>query len=348
MDRRPQPVEAGEGLDQVAEALVAVGRAVRDAVRSARAADDDRVVRTEGGDDVFGVDERAEQALLAGLADVGRRWPGQLVTEGFDAPVAVGRDGESAGEGGAVLAGEAAVGAAGGPPPSGAGAPSPAADAPPWTYLADPVDGTRPYLAGLRSAWVLLGAGRQARTLEDLEVGVAVEIPTERAALGRVAWAVRGGPAAAVDDDLVGGGPARPVLLQPRASGDLARTFVTVVRLLPGGHGPIGAWADHHLAGLEVYDDLVPCTGSHLMAVASGASAAVFDPRPLLHPGSLASHPYDLAALVVYRAAGAVVEALPPGPLDAPIDTSTPVAYAAYANPTVADRLRPPAGFPGG
>lgn len=310
LDPPPRVVEEGQ-LDRLAGALVEVGRAVRDAVRAARPPGDHLVVRTEGGDDVFGVDERAEQALLAGLTGVARQWPGVLVTEGFDAPVDLDR----------VNGGDA-----------------------PWVYLADPVDGTRPYLAGLRSAWVLLGAGRGARTLEDLEVGAAVEIPTERAALGRVAWAVRGGPAAAVDDDLMAGGPPRLVALRPRTGADLARTFVTVVRLLPGGHGPIGVWADRHLAGLEVYDDLVPCTGAHLMAVASGSAAAVFDPRPLLHPGSLASHPYDLAALVVYRAAGAVVEALPPGPLEVPIDTSTPVAYAAYANREVADRLRPTAG----
>ena len=119
------------------------------------------------------------------------------------------------------------------------------------------------------------------------------------------------------------------------------RSFVTVVRLLPGGHGPIGAWADRHLAGLEVYDDLVPCTGGAMMGLASGADRAVFDPRPLLHPEGLAAHPYDLAALVVARAAGAVIEALPPGPLDVPLDTDTPVAWAGYADEATAVRLRP-------
>jgi hypothetical protein len=199
----------------------------------------------------------------------------------------------------------------------------------------------------LRSAWVLLGAGRHAATLEDLEVGASVEIPTRRAALGRVAWAARGGPALAVDDDLVGVRSPEPVVLATRAGAPIDRSFVTVVRFAPGEHGPLGTWADGHLAGLEVYDDLVPCGGGHLMAVASGSATAVLDLRPLVG-APMCTHPYDLASLVVIRASGAVVEAVPPGPLIAPIDTTTDVAWAAYADADVAGRLRPdPASLPG-
>jgi len=314
-----EPIDPGELLE-LAAALAEVGRAVRDGVRSGRVGRDHDVVRTEGGDDVFGVDDRADRVLLSGLAEVGERWPGTVVLEGYDDPVVVG-------------------------PTDADGQPGP------WRYLADPVDGTRPYLAGKRSAWVLLGAGRRAATLEQLEVGAAVEIPTVRAAVGLVAWATTsddpGGAAppvrqiVALDDDLVGSGAATPVDLRPQTGRPLDRSFVTVVRLLPGGHGPIGAWADRHLAGLEVYDDLVPCTGGAMMGLASGADRAVFDPRPLLHPGGLAAHPYDLAALVVARAAGAIVEALPPGPLAVPLDTTTGVAWAGYADEATAVRLRP-------
>jgi fructose-1,6-bisphosphatase/inositol monophosphatase family enzyme len=310
---------SGAGMDDddlpgLAAALAEVGRRVRDVVRAGRVAGDHDVVRFEGGDDVFGVDERADEVLLDGLRALGDRWPGTVVLEGYHDPVPIG-----------------------GPvDPTGAESPVPG----PWRFLADPVDGTRPYLAGKSSAWVLLGAGRDATTLEHLEVGAAVEIPTARAALGLVAWAA-GDLLVAEDDDLVGGGDPMPVTLQPQVGRPLDRSFVTVVRLLPGGHGPIGAWADAHLAGLEVYDDLRPCTGGALMGLATGADRAVFDPRPLLHPGGFAAHPYDLAALVVARAAGAVIEALPPGPLDVPLDTGTAVAWAGYADEATAERLRP-------
>jgi fructose-1,6-bisphosphatase/inositol monophosphatase family enzyme len=298
---------ASDGESETAalsEALASVGRAVRDVVRSGRGSSDHLVVRSEGGDDVFGVDARADEVLVEALrATCGSRWPGRLVIEGTDGEVAVGGPG-------------------------------------PWVYLADPVDGTRGYLAGLRSAWVLLGAGRDAGTLEELEVGAAVEVPTARAAVAMVASADRSGHLRVEDDDLVLGGPPVALRFRPQSDGELDRRFVTVVRLLAGGHGPIGSWADSVLDGLEVYDDLYPCSGGQLMALATGAAAAVLDPRPLLHPKGLHTHPYDLAALVVARAAGLVVERLPTGPLDVPIDTTTPVAWAAYANETVAGALR--------
>lgn len=306
-DAAPPPGPPGppSARTELAEALAAVGRAVRDVVRDAVAPDDHLVVRSEGGDDVFGVDARADVVLIDELrARCGERWPGRLVIEGLDDPVP--------------------IGATGGP----------------WVFLADPVDGTRGHLAGTRSAWVLLGAGHGATELAGLDVAAAVEIPTRRAALGAVARAA-GQDLVVTEEVLDGPVDAVPVELRPMVGADLARRFVTVVRLLPGGHGRIGAFADRVLDGLEVYDDLYPCSGGQLMAVAGGAAAAVIDPRPLLHPEGFHTHPYDLAALAVARAAGVVVEALPPGRLSIPIDTGTPVAWAAYANHEVADLLRP-------
>ena len=61
---------------------------------------------------------------------------------------------------------------------------------------------------------------------------------------------------------------------------------------------------------------------------------------PIFAPGTMAAHPYDLAGLWVAGAAGAVVEALPAGPLDVPLSVDHPVAWAGYANEAVADRLR--------
>src|SRR3954462_13402046 len=116
--------------EDLARALAEVGREVRDAVLSVTTTDADaEVVREAGGDVVFGLDARADVVLIAPLRRRGAdRWPGRLVMEGLDEPTSIGEgDGAGAGE---------------------------------WVYLADPVDGTRPWLADKRSAWVLLGAGR--------------------------------------------------------------------------------------------------------------------------------------------------------------------------------------------
>jgi fructose-1,6-bisphosphatase/inositol monophosphatase family enzyme len=301
-DASPAPDDA---LPALAEALVALGLQVRDAVRAGSGAPDDaRVVRSEGGDDIFGIDARADEVLLEGFRVVGERFPGRLVMEGQAEPIVVGHPGG------------------------------------PWRFLVDPLDGTRPLLAGKRSAWVLIGAGRGSGTLEELELSVAVEVPTSRAALGLAVWATRDGRLRAVDHDLVGDAAPRRVVLRPSAATELDHGFVTVVRFAPGFGGAIGAWSDELLRGLTVFDDLVPCTAGQMLGLASGGDLAVFDPRPVLAPGSLAAHPYDLAALWVARAAGAVIEALPSGPLDVPLDVDTPVAWQGFANRHLAARLR--------
>jgi hypothetical protein len=207
-----------------------------------------------------------------------------------------------------------------------------------WRYLVDPLDGTRPWLAGKRSAWVLFGAGRGARTLAELEISAVVEVPTSRAAWGLSAWATRGGQLWAIDDDLVGDTGSHPATLTPRASADLDRAYVSVQRFVPGQKARIGVFEDELLHGLETYEDPYLCSGGQLMEVALGREAAALDPRPLLVNG-LAAHPYDLAGWLVAAAAGVIVEALPPGPLAYPLDTHTPCAWAAYANESVAEQM---------
>lgn len=291
----------------LAGALADVGREVRAAVGRPRGVADAEVVRTAGGDDVFGVDARADEVLIDALRRrCGERWPGMLVIEGIEEALPIGSNG-------------------------------------PWRYIADPVDGSRPWLWSKRSAYALVGAGRDARTLADLEVGACVELPTPRASVALTAWAVRGGGVMAVDDNLLDqldGSTGTTADLAPLRDGRLDHRFVTVVRYAVGTKGPIGAWEDALLDGLAVYEDPYICTGGLLMEVAAGRQAAVIDPRPEVAPGSMASHPYDLAAWVVAAEAGVIVEALDGSPLSAPLDTSTPVAWAAYANDEIATELR--------
>jgi fructose-1,6-bisphosphatase/inositol monophosphatase family enzyme len=289
----------------LARALAEVGREVRAAVGEPAGSDDAEVVRTEGGDDVFAVDARAERRLIDALVKrCAARWPGTLVLEGHDESVAVGD-------------------------PSG-----------PWRYLADPVDGSRPWMWAKRPAYVLIGAGRDAATLDDLEVGACVELPTPRARVALTAWAVRGEGGDAVDDLTVVEGVARPAVLAPLEGDSLDHTFVTVARYAVGTKAALGAWEDAVLEGLTVYEDPYICTGGLLVELAAGRQAAVLDPRPVVVPGAMATHPYDLAAWIVAAEAGVVVELLDGSPLAVPLDTSTSVAWAAYANEDIARELR--------
>ena len=105
----------------------------------------------------------------------------------------------------------------------------------PWTFIVDPVDGTRPYLADLRSAWVLLGAGRHAVTPGGAR-GRRRRRDPDVAGPRSVGWSGRGSAVRprTVDDDLTDRGREPvPVELRPQAGADPTRTFLTVVRLLP-------------------------------------------------------------------------------------------------------------------
>ena len=250
----PQPDDLID-LELLAAALAEAGRAVRDAVRSGEVGgvghdghhDDHRVVRTEGGDDVFGVDARAETALVTAFEALGDRWPGTAIVEGHADP------------GGRRARRAVALHRRPGRRHQG-----PAGRQAQRMGAAAPV--ARPVPRG-PSRWV-----------------PTIEIPTRRAEQSgspHPPLPAVGGPAHAVDDDLTGAGrPPMPVDLVPHG-GDLARRFVTVVRLGTRLARPHRGWADRHLAGLEVYDDLAPCTGGYLVGLAAGNDAAVFDPRPL-------------------------------------------------------------------
>ncbi len=281
------------------------------------------MVRTEGGDDVFGVDDRADRVLLAELARLGERWPGTVVLEGYDDPVPVG-------------------------PTDADGQPGP------WRYLADPVDGTRPYLAGKRSAWVLLGAGRQATTLEQLEVGAAVEIPTVRrrgrpGGVGhddRRPRRGRGGPPrrqlVAVDDDLLGDRPADAGRAAP-ADRSSARSQLRHRRAAaprrPRSDRGVGRPPPRRARGLRrpraVHrrGDDGPGLGRRSGRVRPSSAVA---PRQHWPPTRTTWPPWWWRG-----PPGAVIEALPPGPLLVPLDTGTGVAWAGYADEATAVRLRP-------
>jgi hypothetical protein len=72
----------------------------------------------------------------------------------------------------------------------------------------------------------------------------------------------------------------------------------------------------------------------------------VLDVRPLVHhklgaKSSLACRPYDVCTALVAQEAGCVVLDPFGAPLDAPLDVTSNVAFAAYANRALADLLVP-------
>lgn len=284
-----------------------------------------RTVRDDEGDTIFGIDVAVEELLLAHCERWGREQHFVLVAEGLNPR---GVEFGSAGRGGE-----------------------------PFRLLVDPIDGTRGLMFDKRSAWCLMAAApdRGAATrLSDAEVAVMTELPTTRQATSDVLWAVRGAGAHGERHGLHDGARAS-FALRPSGAVDLRHGFATVNNFFHGGKEltarleeaildrALGPW---NPLKADVYTDQYICSGGQLAELALGRDRFVLDVRPLVHAklghtASLCCRPYDLCTMLVACEAGCVVLDPLGNPLDAPFDTTTNVAFAAYANRTLADRLAP-------
>jgi len=229
-----------------------------------------------------------------------------------------------------------------------------------WKCIVDPIDGTRNLMYDKRSAWALAAIAPQrgaATSLADLAVAAMAELPTSKAWRADDVGAVRGrGPAGIVarSHDLRGGG-TQPLVLRPSRAQDFAHGFASFVRFFPEGKtltAQIETELWERLRGAAdgplpvVFDDQYLTTGGQLYELLAGHDRMIGDLRPLVLPKvgaaeALACHPYDICTALVLEEAGGVVEDPRGGPLRAPLDTTTPVAWIGYANPTLATLVRP-------
>jgi hypothetical protein len=227
-----------------------------------------------------------------------------------------------------------------------------------WKCILDPIDGTRNLMYDKRPAWAIGGIAPQrgARTLlSDIVVAAQTELPTSRHWRADQISAVRGRGIRASAHDLRSGG-ATAFHPQPSRAADCAHGFATVTRFFPDGLALLGEFEERLWATLYpdapggsplVFNDQYITTAGQLYELIAGRDRFTADLRPLAFHrlglgGSLSAHPYDLASTLVATEAGVRVEdPASGGPLQAPLDTTTPVAWVAYANPRIADRIRP-------
>jgi hypothetical protein len=302
----------------------------------ARAGTDDHTLAAavghEGGDTIFALDRVADEVLIPACAAWADAWglPFVLVAEGQ-------RDGRAMFPDGADPASARFV------------------------VIADPVDGTRGLMYGKRSAWSLAAAapvrapgwwarGEAPARLADIRVAVQTELPTHRAYLADQAWAVRGAGAAGVTRDLLVGKEA-PLRFRPAANATLEHGFASLFKGLPWAKADIAALEDRLLRelagpGMEpppTYDDQYISTGGQLFALMTGQDRFIADLRPQFAAasGHLPCHPNDICAALVATEAGVVLTDGTGAPLDAPLDTETPIAWIGYANATLRAAIEP-------
>jgi hypothetical protein len=224
--------------------------------------------------------------------------------------------------------------------------------------IIDPIDGTRGIMFDKRSAWILAGVAPQrgeANCLTDIEVAVMTEIPTTRQWRADQVSAIKGKGIQAVALNVLDHFKSDPIELQPSQAANVRHAFGTVTRFFPAGLALLGQFEEslwEELYGLPdspsplVFNDQYISSGGQFYEILAGHDRFVADLRPeafrkLGMESNLACHPYDVAAALILEEAGCVVENPTGGPIDCPLDTTTPVSWVAYANSGLADTMRP-------
>ena len=316
-------------------ALLVTLKAIHEAIRAEvvaactrSSADELSVVAgKQAGDVIYAVDRLSEQLLVDRFAALAETWPCLLVAEGLG------------------VSGRRML-------PAGTSERHAEIIA-----LVDPIDGTRGLMFDKRSAWCLMGVAPDhgpSTTLADISIAVMTELPPTRQSTSDVLWAVQGQGARGERQNLVNG-TAQPIPIVPSGSDSLQHSFATVNAFFQGGKELTARLEEAILARAfgpwnplkaEIYSDQYICSGGQLAEVALGRDRFVLDVRPLVHrklgvPSSLCCRPYDLCTLLIAQQAGCVVADPFGEPIRAPLDTTTNVAFAVYANRRLAERMIP-------
>ena len=303
---------------------------VLEACRASRAEELSAVAGNQGGDTVYAVDRVGEELLVEELGREAAALGGVvLVAEGLA-------------EGSLVL-------------PAGS-----AADEARYRVIVDPIDGTRGLMYQKRSAWVLTGVapnrGPETR-LSDIVLAVQTELPLVKQYLADELWAAPGRGAHAERVNVLSGERA-PLVLRPSRAESLEHGFAMLTRFFPGARDEIAAVDEEVVRAVLgppppgralCFEDQYLSSAGQLYELMAGHDRFNADLRPLFdtvlarrgESGGLHCHPYDICTALIALEAGVVLTGTGGGPLDAPLDLETPVAWVGYANPALRSRVEP-------
>jgi hypothetical protein len=318
--------------DRIRTLLLDLGDYVRQSVINARqekdSADFAAISRQSVADTIYGIDRISEDAISVWFAE---HWPAtipvELVMEGIDP--------------------ERSVTIPAGTPPEQTRA----------KIILDPIDGTRGIMYDKRAAWFLAGVAPQrgaATRLSEIEVAVMVELPTTKQWRADRFSAIRGQGLIGESVNVLTGA-VRPRGVRPSAAADMLHGFGYISRFFPAGKALTAAveqqlWDRLYSStpGKEIvlFEDQYISTGGQFCEVLLGHDRMIADIRPLVFKklglaSALCCHPYDVAAALVLQEAGVVLEGPDGRPMDGPLDTTSPISWVAYANPQLANHIRP-------
>lgn len=226
--------------------------------------------------------------------------------------------------------------------------------------IMDPIDGTRGIMYDKRSAFFLAGAaintGDPAR-LQDIELAVMVELPTSRSHVSDTLWAVKGEGTHAETWDMRTGAVS-PRNIQPSKAPTILGGFGQIARFFPPGRQLLAAIEEEMIETLFpdppegkaiLFEDQYISSGGQLYELLMGHDRFVADVRTALYRKLAGEggwtghccHPYDLAAHLIGAEAGLIITGIDGNPLDAPLDTTSPVDWIGYANSEIRSQVEP-------
>ncbi len=320
--------------DRARALLCGLQDSIRDAVIAARdrhAAEDlAQVAAVTAADTIYQIDKISEAAVFAWFdSHWPREWPVELVMEGVEDHVPTFPEGT---------------------PVEGTA----------FKCILDPIDGTRGLMYDKRSAWILaaIAPQRGGRTsLGDIRIAAMTELPTTKQWASDQVSGVRGcGPDGLVAERVdVRDGARIPLSIRPSLATDFRHGFAALSRFFPEGKELLARveeclWEALYGPGdggaPVVFEDQYLSTGGQMYELLVGHDRMLGDLRPLAHrklgiESALVCHPYDICTAMLLQEAGGVVEAPDGGPIDATLDTTSPVSWMGYANPGLAEQVRP-------
>jgi fructose-1,6-bisphosphatase/inositol monophosphatase family enzyme len=223
--------------------------------------------------------------------------------------------------------------------------------------IVDPIDGTRGIMYDKRPAWALAGVAPNkgpGTSLRDIEAAVMTELPTSKMGSADVLWAIKGQGARGERVEL-STGRVSPLNIAPSQADDIKHGFATVSNFFPGTKQLSSELMEHLVERLigkadvgkaMVFDDQYISTGGQFYEAIVGHDRFNADLRPLFYriqgqPEGLCCHPYDCATLLVAEEAGVVVTDGLGRPLDGPLDVTTGLSWAMFANRALQQKIEP-------